>query len=62
LNVADFEHFLFVAKFQSSNAITEKLSTLLAKRSNLADAERINFLTFLSTGTEIFLSVCGRGA
>ena len=55
LNINDFENFVFAANFQSSNDITEKLAMLLATRSNLADAERINFLIFLSTGTEIFL-------
>jgi len=46
---------LFAGKFQSSSAITEKFSMLLTTRSNLVDAERIHFLTFLSTGIEIFL-------
>jgi len=55
LNVNDFENFVFAAKFQSNNSITEKFSMLLATRSNLADAESIHFLIFLSTVTEIFL-------
>ena len=55
LNINCFENFVFAAKFQSSNDITEKFSMLLATRSNLPDAERIHFLTFLSTVTEIFL-------
>jgi hypothetical protein len=55
LYVADFENFVFAVKFQSTNAVTEKFSMLLATRNNLADAEHVNFLTFLSTVTEIFL-------
>jgi len=55
LNVADFENFVFAAKFQSSDTVTEKFSMVLATRSNLADAKRVNFLTSLPTVTEIFL-------
>jgi len=55
LNVNDVENFVFAAKFQSSSAVTENFSMLFTTRSNLTDAERVNFLSFLSTGTEIFL-------
>jgi hypothetical protein len=55
LNVHDLKNFVFAVQFQSSDTITEKFSMLLGTRTNLADAERVNFLTFLPTVTEIFL-------
>jgi len=49
------EIFFFGAKFQTSDTVTEIFSMLLATRSYLVEAERVNFLTVLPTVTEIYL-------